>query len=131
MQLRRLPAESCDADRVLEQPARVRVVALGRGQPTERSPNPLVLDESADDATKPWMRNLACEKLEESVQLGCVAPQRRRELGRIRLSCFHRTDVQLEPVAESLDSPKDAHGIPLAEPAVEQLDVGPDARLDP
>ena len=38
---------------------------------------------------------------------------------------------QLEPAAEPLDASEHADGVALAEPAVEQLDVVPDARLDP
>src|SRR4051794_3020008 len=77
------------------------------------------------------MRDLACEELEEAVQLGRVAPHRRRELGRIGLGRLHRAHVELQAVAEALDAPEHAYRISFAEASVEELDVRPDARLDP
>ena len=77
------------------------------------------------------MRHLAGEELEEALQLLGVAPQRRRQARRVdvgRLECAH---VELEPVAEPLDAAEHAHRVALAEAPVEQLDVVPDARLDP
>ena len=77
------------------------------------------------------MRDLASEELEEAVELGGIAPHRRGEFGRVGLCRFERTDVELQPVAEALDAPEDMHGVSLGEAVVEQLDVGPDASLDP
>ena len=42
-----------------------------------------------------------------------------------------RAHLELEPVAEALDAAEHAHGVALREAPVEQLDVVPDARLDP
>src|SRR5439155_14012805 len=105
-------------------------MAFGRGQPAKRSPDVLVLDEPADHGAQPRMGDLARKKLEEAVELGRVSSQCRRKLGRIRLGRLDRANVQLEPVAKSLDSAQDAHGIAFAEAPVKQLDVRPDARLD-
>jgi hypothetical protein len=42
MELCALPADRCDADRVLEQPAGVGMVRLGRGQPSKGGPQNFV-----------------------------------------------------------------------------------------
>jgi hypothetical protein len=49
-------------------------------------------------------------------------------LGQRRL--LERAHVELKAVAELLDASEHAHGISFGEPAVEQLDVVPDARFD-
>ena len=43
---------------------------------------------------------------------------------------LERAHLELQPVAEALDAAEHAHRVALAEARVEQLDVGPDARLD-
>ena len=43
---------------------------------------------------------------------------------------LERAHVELQPVAELLDAAEHAHRVALAEAAVEQLDVLPDARVD-
>ena len=52
-------------------------------------------------------------------------------VGRIGvLGGLQRANLELEPVAEALDATEHADRVALAESAVEQLDVRPDARLD-
>ncbi len=78
------------------------------------------------------MRDLAREELEEAVELVGIAPQRgceRRRVGIGRgLEC---ADVDLEPVAKLLDASEDADRVALVEARVQQLDVVPDASVDP
>ena len=78
------------------------------------------------------MRDLGGEEVEEAVELVRVAPQRRRERGRVAASRrrLERADVELEAVAEALDPAEHPHRVALREARVEQLDVVPDARLD-
>ncbi len=77
------------------------------------------------------MGDLAGEEVEEAFQLVRVAPKRRRQLDRVgalgRLDCAH---VELELVAVALHAAQDAHGVAFGEPAVEEIDVVPDAALD-
>ena len=57
---------------------------------------------------------------------------RRRQLRRVGvLGRLERAHLHLELAAEALDAAEDAHGVALGEARVEQLDVVPDARLDP
>jgi hypothetical protein len=75
---------------------------------------------------------LAREELEEAVQLGCVPPERRRQVGGVGvLHGFDRTDLELEPVAEAVDAAEHAHGVALGEALLQELDVVPDPSLDP
>jgi uncharacterized protein (DUF1015 family) len=131
VELRRLAAERRDADGVLEQAARVRVVGLRSRQRPQRRAQRLVRDEAVDGLAQPLVRDLAGQKLEEAVELGRVAAQGRRELGRIGLGRLERTHVKLEPVAEALHAPEYVHGVTFREAVVEQLDVRPDPSLDP
>ena len=90
------------------------------------------MDEAADGLAQPGMRELAREELEEAVQLVAVAADRRRELRRVRVvRALERAHLDLEPVAEALDPAEHAHGVALVEAPVEQVDVVPDARVDP
>ena len=59
-----------------------------------------------------------------------VAAHRRRQGRRVDVGRLERPHVELEPVAEALDAAEHAHRVALAEAAVEQLDVVPDARVD-
>ena len=43
---------------------------------------------------------------------------------------LERADLELEPVAEALDPSQNPHGVALAEPRVEEVDVVPDPALD-
>ena len=77
------------------------------------------------------MCDLAGEKLEEAVQLVSIPAHRRRQLGGVlSLRVLDCANVELEPVAELVDSAKHSDGVALAEPGVEELDVVPHARLD-
>jgi hypothetical protein len=99
-----------------------------RRKRAQRRPHGSCVDEPADHRAQPRMRDLAREELEEPVQLGSISPQSRGQLGRIRLGGLDRPYVELQPVAEPLDSPEHADGVALAEAPVEELDVRPDAR---
>src|SRR5215211_2326920 len=133
VELGRLAAERRDADRVLEQPARVRVVAVGRRwKCTKACPEVGVSEEPPDEAAQPGVGDLVGEELEEPVQLVEVAAGLRGERCRVRaLRLLERADVELQTVAEALDTSEDANRVALGETALEELDVAPDARLDP
>ena len=78
------------------------------------------------------MRDLGGEELEEPVELVGIAPQRRHELRRVGVrGCLERTHLHLQAAAEALDPAEHPHGVALREPPIEQLDVVPDARVDP
>jgi hypothetical protein len=78
------------------------------------------------------MRQLAGEEVEEALELAEVAAQGRCERRRVGIGGrLERSHLQLQPVAEPLDTAEHAHGVALGEPAVEQVDVVPDAALDP
>src|SRR5919108_739544 len=77
-------------------------------------------------------RDLAGEELEEPVELVRVAPERGGQLGGVlalrRLDGAH---LELQAVSEAVDPAEHTDGVALREASVEQLDVAPDARLDP
>ena len=50
---------------------------------------------------------------------------------RVGVGRLDGTHLHLKPAVEALDPPEDAHGVALGEAPVEQLDVVPDAPLDP
>ena len=77
------------------------------------------------------MRDLGGEELEEAVELVGVAAQRRRQRRRIRiLGGLDGSHLDLELAAEALDPTEHVHGVALAEPLVEQIDVVPDSCFD-
>ena len=77
------------------------------------------------------MRDLAGEEVEEALQLVGIAAERGRQLGRVgALGRLDRPHVELELVAKALHAAEHAHGVSLGEPAVEEIDVVPDAALD-
>ena len=133
VELCRLAAERRHADRVLEQAAGVVVVLAGsRGKRAQAAPEPRVGEKAADDVAQAGVGELAGEELQEPLELVPVAPRGRREVGRIRFRRrFERAHLELEAVAETLDPPEHANGVAFAEARVEQLDVAPDARVDP
>ena len=133
MELSDLAADRRDADGVLEEPAGVPVVSLDRrGELAQPSPEIVVSDEAPDRSLQAGMRDLAGEELEEPLELVCVPAHRGRELGRIEtLGGLEGANLELQPVAETLDAPEDTHGVALCEATVEQVDVAPDAALDP
>ena len=88
MELRGLTAERRHADGVLEQPAGVGMVRLGRGQPTQRRAQRVVGHESSYRLSQPCVRDLACEELQEPVELIRVSPHRGHELRGVGLRRF-------------------------------------------
>jgi uncharacterized protein (DUF1015 family) len=133
VQLRRLAAERGHADGVLEESARVSVVSVDtcRRQAPKRLAERGVLYEFADERRQPGVGDLLGQELEEAVELGRVATEGRRQLDRIGLRSLERAHLHLEPLAETLDPSEHSHRVPLVEASVEELDVVPDARLDP
>ena len=128
-----LAAECGDANRVLEQPTRVSVVAVGGcgGQRAQRGSHVRVRDEGLHERGEAGMGDLGGEELEESVELVGVAPERRREGRRVGVrDGLDRAHLYLQLSVEALDATQDPDGVALAEPLVEQLDVAPHARLD-
>jgi uncharacterized protein (DUF1015 family) len=131
VELRRVAAERGDGNRVLEEPPRVSMMALGRrGERAEARPHFGVADEAPDERSQAGVGELGGEELEEAVELVEVAPRLGHERGRIRLRRLELAHLELESVAEALDAAEDAHRVAFAEAAVEELDVAPDARLD-
>jgi Protein of unknown function (DUF1015) len=132
MELGRLSTDSRDADRVLEQPARIGVMRLRGREAAERPAHDVVSKEPSDHVTQPGMRDLAGQEFEEAVQLVGVAPECRGEGGRVGVRRgLERAHIDLEPVAELLHPSEHAHRVPLREAGVEQLDVVPDTCIDP
>src|SRR5439155_25482628 len=86
MQLGRFTADRGDADRVLEQAARVAVVAVGRRrQRAQRGTERVIGEQAPDSRLQPGVRDLTCQELEEAVERVRVTPERRGERGRIGL----------------------------------------------
>src|ERR687888_1364440 len=107
------------------------MVRFGGGQPSQRRSQLVVREEPDNQSSEPWMRDLAGEEIEETVQLVSVTTERRREVCGIGLwRRFEGADVELQPIAELLDPSEHANRVPLREARVEQLDVVPHARVD-
>src|SRR5919204_1214061 len=106
MELRRLAAKRRHADRVLEQSARVAVVAVRRrGQRAERAPNSRIVAEARDRRAQAGMRDLRREEVEKAVELVRVTAQRRGERGGIGLGRRLETAYfQLEALPGKLDA---------------------------
>ena len=82
-------------------------------------------------ALQPGVGDLAGEEVEEALQLVGISAERRRQLDRVGiLRVLDRAHVELKLVAVALNAAEDAHGVALGKPAVEQIDVVPDAALD-
>ncbi len=80
VELGRLAREGCDAHGVLEQPAGVAVVALGRrGQLAQARAHRRIVDEACDHGAQADVRDLPGEELEEAVELVRIAAHRGRE----------------------------------------------------
>ena len=134
MELRSLAAQGGDTHRVLEQPAGVAVVPVGtRGRECPiGGPQPVVGKDSGDDVGKPGMGDLTGEKLEEAVELVCVASHRGRQVGGVGVRCrLDGAHLNLEPSTELLHAPEHADSIAFCEAAIEELHVVPNPRLDP
>jgi hypothetical protein len=78
------------------------------------------------------MGDLSGQELEEPVELVCVASQGGRQRSGIGIgSRLERPHLELQLVAELLDPAEHAYRVAFGEAGVEQVDVVPDARLDP
>ena len=80
-------------------------------------------------ARSPGARRSAARKSRKPVELVCVAAHGRRERGRIGLGLLDRADVELEAVAEALDSAEHPDGVALRE--ARSRAARRRARLDP
>jgi uncharacterized protein (DUF1015 family) len=134
VELRGLPAERGNADGVLEEPAGVAVVPVrpsSRKCP-ERGAEPGVNQDAVSHGSKPRVRDLPDQELEEPIELIRVTAHRRCQLRRIGVRRgLHCPYLHLESAAETLHPPEYADGVALLEAAVEEFDVVPDPRLDP
>ena len=132
MQLRRLAADRGDSDRVLQQAAGVGMVRFRGRQAAQGGANRLVVEEAMHCRAQARVGDLGGEELEEALQLVRVAANGRGELRGIGAGRgFERSHVDLQPVAELLDAAEHADGVSFREARVEQLDVVPDAGVDP
>ena len=132
VECRRLPAEGCDCDGVLEEAARIRVMAVERRrQPAEAFPQGVVLHESCDRRVQARVGELIREEVEEPVKLGDVSHGRWNKGCRIGVGRrFDRSQVKLQSRVEALNPAKNPDSVPFRETLVEHLDVAPDARVD-
>ena len=127
--LGQLAAEGRYADRVLEQAARVRVMAVRRRRVR---PQRRVGKRSRDDPPQLLVVHLGDEELEEPLELVRVTPQPGRQSRRVDvLRRFERPHLDLELVAEALDAAEHADSVSRLESSIEELDVVPDPRSDP
>ena len=128
----RLPAERRDRHRVLQQPTGIVVMDSGMGrklaQPAAES---RVVEKPAHQRLQARVDDLAAQELEEAVQLVGVAAQTRGQGGGVFLGGLERANVELQAVSILVDPPENAYRVALPEIGVENLDVAPDARLDP
>ncbi len=77
------------------------------------------------------MRDFTREELEEAVELVRIALERRREIRGIHLRrSLQRAHLHLQPVSVPLNLPEHPDRVAVVEPAVQELHVLPDARLD-
>ena len=132
MELRDLAADRRDADGVLQEPAGVAVVAFDRrGKRAEPSTEVVVADEAPDRRLEAGVRDLAGEELEKAFELVGIAAHRGRELGRVQaFGGLERADLELQAVAEAIDSSQHAYRVALGEAAVQEVDVAPHAAFD-
>ena len=114
VELCRLAAERRDPDRVLQQPARIPVVAVrARGGEQPHAVADLRVGEHiGDQACEAGVRKLGGEELEEAVELVGIPPHRRCELGGIGLGRLDRPDLELQAAVEALDAGQHAYRVP-------------------
>ena len=128
----RLATQGGDVDRVLEEPACVVVMPVRRrGKLAKPRAQVGVGEKPCDEGTKSGMVDLGREELEKAVELVEIASRLGNEGCGISVGLLEVANVELQPIAESLDSPEHANGVPLVEPPVEELDVVPHAGVDP
>jgi hypothetical protein len=132
MELSGVAAERRHGHRVLQEPARIAVMALRRcGQGPEALSELGVSCKATHESCQAGVGDLADEELEETVELIEVAPRGGCERCRVVLGRLDRTHVELKTIPKALHAPQHSHGVSLAEAAVEELHVVPDAGLDP
>ena len=127
-----LAAERGDADRVLEEAAGPRVVALLRGGQDAKA-GAKVRTSATSPATNPrrpvWAisaaRNSKNPSSSSTSRLGSGTSS-----GGIGFRSLERAHLELESVAEALHATQHADGVSLPEALVEQLDVVPDTGFD-
>jgi hypothetical protein len=122
VQLCRLARKRRDANGVLEEPARVRVVGVGcrRIRAKRRS-----REYARHRLSQPDVGDLGNEELEEAFELLRVPAHCWREGRRVDVRRFECPHLELETVAELLHASEHAHRVALAEASVQQLDVVP------
>ena len=77
------------------------------------------------------MRDLTGEELEKAFELVGIAAHRGCELGRVlAFGGLERADLELQPVAEAIDSPQHTYRVALGEAAVEEVDIAPHPAFD-
>ena len=128
MQLRQLAADRRHADGVLEQSAGVRVVTVRcRRIRSQRCVGERSLHRRAERVVV----DLADEELQKALELVGVPAQGRSQRRRVDVRGLEGAHLELQPVAELLHPPENAHRVALGEARIEQLDVVPDPRGDP
>ncbi len=133
MELRRLPAQRRDSDRVLEEASRVAVMAISSRcrETAQRAANVSVAHERVHERREPGVQDLRGEEVEEPVELVGVPSERRCQLGGVCiLGGLNRAHLHLQLAAEALDSSEHVHRVALIESPVEQVDVVPNPGLD-
>ena len=131
VELGRFAAERRNRHRVLDQAAGVRVMCVGsRRQSAQAGAEIGVASEPPDESAEAGMRDLAGEKLEETVELLDVSSRLRDERCRVRFGRLERSHLELKPIPEALDAPEHPDGVALAEALVQQVDVAPHPRVD-
>jgi Protein of unknown function (DUF1015) len=132
VELRRLAADRGDRDRVLDEPACVGMVSVGRRREHAQARAEVrVPHEAPDEVPEARVRDLAREELEEPVELFDVPPGFRHELCRVGLRGLEGPHLELEAISEALDAPEYPDGVPFREALVQEIDVAPDAGVDP
>ena len=119
--------------RVLEQAARVSVVAPGRGREASiGDPQPLVVEKSQQYGVQSSMTYLGCQEFKETVEFAKLPASAREQRGRINVvRRLDRADIELESLPVSLDPAKHSDRVAELEPRSKELDVIPYAPVDP
>ena len=131
VQLRRLSHQRRDGDGVLEQPAGIRVMGLGRRELAQRLPDLGVLEEPPHDACAApgWASSAAMNSRKPS---SSSASRRSRGASPAGSASAASTERISNWSLSSKRSTRAEHadGVSLGEAAVEQLDVVPDPTFD-
>jgi hypothetical protein len=134
MQLARLHGDRSYCDRVLEQAAEVRVMAVARARrPAPRRAQRRVAEQRVEQRAQAGVVDLAREVLEEAIELVEVTVGDRQEgrgIGVVVGRARDRAQLDLQLVAEALDASRDAHEVAALEAPGEHVGVAEGARLD-